>query len=231
MVALGQANPNENESGDESDLCEVINMADSTSFCNNLPAYPLPIRLSTGQVVNSIPIIAGGDPFSTAVSSIYKFDKESNSWLSLGNMSVRRNQHSSAVLNNALWLIGGFDTDWPPLQSTELVYTNGTITSGPDLPTLRGRHCSVQSEDGKIFIIGGSDTNHKVTTIFDPETSTYTDGPDMLFGHENFGCAHFYSKNHGGRPVVLSAGDGYYGSSKAEVWDYSQEKGTWEESK
>ena len=72
-------------------------------------------------------------------------------------------------------------------------------------------------------IIGGrtsrSDTNHKVTTIFDPETSTYTDGPDMLFDHENFGCAHFYSKNHGGRPVVLSAG-GNRGGSKAEVYTH-----------
>ena len=87
MVALGQENSNDSPFGPETDLCEVINMADSTSFCNNLPAYPLPIRLSTGQVVNSIPIIAGGDPFSTAVSSIYKFDKESNSWLSLGKFS------------------------------------------------------------------------------------------------------------------------------------------------
>lgn len=236
MVALGQANPNVNVSGHESNLCEVINMADSTSSCNNLPAYPLPIRLSTGKVVNSIPIIAGGLQVSTVstVRNIYKFDKQSNSWLSLGNMAVARNQYSSAVLNNALWLIGGFDITWPPLQSTELVYTNGTITSGPDLPSPRARHCSVQSEDGKIIIIGGqtssSDNNHKVTTIFDPETSTYTDGPDMLFDHENFGCAHFYSKNHGGRPVVLSVG-GYEGGSKAEVWDYSLENGTWEESK
>ena len=232
MVALGQANPDDSNSGDESNLCEVINMADSTSSCNNLPAYPLPLRISTGQVVNSLPIIAGGFTGNT-VSNVYKFDKQSNSWLSLGNLKTARNQHSSTVLNDALWVIGGYNSQY--LKSTELVYPNGTITSGPDLPAPRARQCSIQSEDGKIIIIGGktssSDTNLKVTTIYDPETSTFTDGPDMLFNHAKFGCAHFYSQKHGGRPVVLSAGDGYYGSSKAEVWDYSQENGTWEESK
>ena len=61
---------------------------------------------------------------------------------------------------------------------------------------------SVQLEDVKNIIIGGS-SNGKGTSIYDPETSAYTDGPDMLFDHENFGCAHFYSQKHGERPVVL----------------------------
>ena len=240
MVALGQANPNNGSSGNEQDVCEVINMADSTSYCNNLPAYPLSLRLSTGQVVNSVPIIAGGflsDNYQ--ISNVYKFDKQSNSWLSLGNLATARTRHSSSVLKGALWIIGGYGlynpgSDYPDggsLNSTELVYPNGTITSGPNMPTSRANHCSVQLEDGRIAIIGGLDGNYKVTTIYDPETSTFTDGPDMLFNHAKFGCAHFYSQKHGGRPVVLSAGDGYYGSSKAEVWDYSQENGTWEESK
>ena len=224
MVALGQANPE--YGGNEQDACEVINMADSTSSCNNLPDYPLSLRLSTGQVVNSIPIIAGGYK-GGSVSNIYKFDKQSNSWLSLGNLVTPRCLHSSTILNGALWIIGGHGGNY--LKSTELVHPNGTITSGPDLPTFRARHCSVQLEDGKIIIIGGS-SNGKGTTIYDPETSTYTDGPDMLFDHENFGCAHFYSQKHGERPVVLSAG-GDYGGSKAEIYDYTLENGTWEESK
>ena len=85
-------------------------------------------------------------------------------------------------------------------------------------------------EDVKNIIIGGS-SNGKGTTIYDPETSAYTDGPDMLFDHENFGCAHFYSQKHGERPVVLSAGAGFGGGCKAEVYDYTLENGTWEESK
>jgi len=229
MVALGQTNPNSEEGGNEKDLCEVINMTDSTSSCNNLPPYPLSLRLSTGHVVNSIPIIAGGHKGSYT-SDVYKFDIQSNSWLSMGNLATARDQHSSAVLNDALWLMGGYGPS-ENLKSTELVYPNGTITSGPYLPTPRTRHCSVQLKDRKILIIGGrtspSDTNHKVTTIYHPETSKFTNGPDMLFEHENFACAHFNSIKHAGRPVVLSAG-GRLGS-KSELFDYTQENGTWEE--
>ena len=238
MVALGQENSNDSPFGPETDLCEFINLADSTSSCNNLPAYPLSLRLSTGQVVNSVPIITGGCK-SDCVSNVYKFDIKSNSWLSLGNLATPRYLHSSTILDGALLIIGGLDSGNYYLNSTELVYPNDTITSGPDLPTPRAFHCSVQLEGRKIVIIGGGNTfdldgNHKMTTIYDPVTSTYTNGPDMLFDHYNFGCAHFYSQKHGGRPVVLSAGGGYgggHGGSKAEVYDYTLENGTWEESK
>ena len=135
MAALGQANPNNGSSGNEQDVCEVINMADSTSYCNNLPAYPLSLYRSTGQVVNSVPIIAGG--FLGAnyqIENVYKFDKQSNSWLSLGNLATARTRHSSSVLKGALWVIGGYGIynhdplEGGSLNSTELVYPNGTIT-------------------------------------------------------------------------------------------------------
>ena len=214
MVAVGQGNPNDGvDYSNYSDLCEVINMINSTSSCNNLPAYPLPITSTTGQMVNSVPIIAGGAYYQSGMASyVYKFDKQSNSWLSLGNLANSMVDHSSSILNGALWIIGGYSYG-EFVKSTELVYPNGTITSGPDLPTPRLGHCSVQLEDGKSIIIGGStsfdDGNYRVTTIYDPETSTYTNGPAMLFDHQNFACGHFYSQKHGGRPVVLSAGDSY----------------------
>ena len=77
------------------------------------------------------------------------------------------------------------------------------------------------------MILGGySDTKSVIT--YDPKTSAYTSGPDMLNGHENFGCAHFNSNAHFGRPVVLAAGG--LGTSKAEIFDYSG-SGTWTSSK
>ena len=54
------------------------------------------------------------------------------------------------------------------------------------------------------MILGG-ETDKSVIT-YDPTTSAYTFGPDMLNDHENFGCAHFESDAHFGRPVVLAAG-------------------------
>ena len=76
------------------------------------------------------------------------------------------------------------------------------------------------------MILGGEPDKSVIT--FDPATSAYTSGPDMLNDHENFGCAHFNSDAHFGRPVVLAAGDG--GGSKAEILDYTG-TGQWTSSK
>ena len=75
------------------------------------------------------------------------------------------------------------------------------------------------------MILGGFPDKSVIT--YDPTTSAYTSGSDMLNDHENFGCAHFYSDAHFGRPVVLVAG-GY--GSKAEILDYTG-TGQWTSSK
>ena len=75
------------------------------------------------------------------------------------------------------------------------------------------------------MILGGEPDKSVIT--FDPTTSAYTSGPDMLNDHENFGCAHFDSDAHFGRPVVLAAGGR---TSKAEILDYTG-TGKWTSSK
>ena len=80
------------------------------------------------------------------------------------------------------------------------------------------------------MILGGG-IGYKSVITFDPVTSVYTSGPDMLNVHYNFGCAHFYSDAHFGRPVVLAAGGGPGGhTSKAEILDYTGTD-TWTSSK
>ena len=120
----------------ETDVCEVINMKDATSLCVNLPPYPYALRLSTGHVVDSVPIIAGG--YNGGYKSyVHKHDRETNSWISLGNMAKPRNQFASVPLNGALWVLGGYID--PMTKSTELIFPNGTIIGGPDLPAPRAR--------------------------------------------------------------------------------------------
>ena len=139
LVALGSP---------ESDVCEVINMKDATSLCPNLPPYPYALRLSTGHVVNSVPIIAGG--YNSGYKSyVHKHDIETNSWISLGNMVKPRNQFTSVPLNGALWVLGGY-TGSSKEKSTELIFPNGTIVGGPDLPAPRFSHCAVTLKGQEI---------------------------------------------------------------------------------
>ena len=207
-------------------------MEDSTVSCKNLPLYPQDVRLANGMMINDVPIIAGGSKDGPRkISEVYKLDHLGNSWVLLGNMAEKRSQFAVAELNGGVWAMGGFNSElWNFESSTEIIYSNGTILDGPDLPA-KARHCAVTLPNGKVVIMGGRTSKHgsasKDVLIYDPSTSTYISGPDMLYGHENFACVHFYSDKHEGRPVILSAGDQW--RSKAEIYDY--ENGIWEPSK
>ena len=186
------------------------------------------------MMINDVPIIAGGsiEYGSGQISEVYKLDNLGNSWVLLGNMTEKRQQFAVAELNGGVWAMGGFASGyWSSLQiTTEIIYTNGTILDGPDLPETRARHCAVTLPNGKVAIMGGVISSSVITKdvlIYDPSTSTYTSGPDMFYEHENFACVHFYSDKHGGRPVILGAGG--ISLAKAEIYDY--DNGVWEQSK
>jgi len=234
MVATG----NVGSMANPSNVVETINMEDSTASCKSLPLYPHDIRKANGMTINGEQIIAGGTiEGSGQISEVYKLDYLANSWVLLGNMAEKRNQFAVAELNGGVWAIGGFTggislskaESWSSMQSsTEIIYTDGTILDGPDLPQTRARHCAVTLPNGKVVIMGGRTSQSvlsKDVLIYDPSTSTYTSGPQMAYGHENFACVHFYSDKHGGRPVILSAGG--ISQSKAEIYDYVN--GIWEQ--
>ena len=227
MVATGFGNP--------SNVVEAINMADSTASCNSLPPYPMDVRLANGIMINGVQIIVGGE-VEVGFSEVYKLDYNGNSWVLLGNMAVPRSSLAVAELNGGAWAMGGFSPpSFLPQSSTEIIYTDGTILDGPDLPEPRVRHCAVTLPNGNVVIMGGRTSQglfigvSKDVLIYDTSTSTYTSGPDMAYDHENFACTHFYSDKHGGRPVILSAGG--FSSSKTEIYDYTSENGVWEQSK
>ena len=47
-------------------------------------------------------------------------------------------------------------------------------------------------------------------------------GPDMIHPRSHHGCGVFNSKEHGGRPVIVTAGSRTgSGSSTSEFWDFS----------
>ena len=56
----------------------------------------------------------------------------------------------------------------------------------------------------------------------------------MLYGRNNHACAIFNSPIHEGRPVVIVAGGqslSWEENVTTEIWDYTKEGTTWEESK
>jgi len=226
MVATG----NIGSMADPSNVVETLNMKHFRS-CNSLPLYPKDVGLANGMMINDVQIIAGGVGWSSGpISEVYKLDYLSNSWVLLGNMAKKRKEFAVAELNGGVWAMGGKTTlsSSSMQSSSEIIYADGTILDGPDLPAARAKHCAVTLPNGKVVIMGGRTSQSEVSKdvlIYDPSTSTYTSAPQMAYGHENFACVYFHSDKHGGRPVILSAGGSSL--SKAEIYDYVN--GIWED--
>ena len=214
--------------------CQVIDVT-SSSYCPDIAWYPLHINdASAGGVINGIPIICAGRTSSGEVSACYAHNRTLNAWQLFVDLAVARKRPASVALDSgALWVTGGYSQS-PPyyLRSTELIFPNGTLTSGPDLPANEPRvaHCMTKMHDGRVLIAGTSGYISLKSTvrIFDPSTGSWTNGPNLLYPRLSAACATFTSLFHGGRPVVMVAGGS--GQATTEIYDYTIPGKSWERS-
>ena len=135
-------------------------------------------------------------------------------------MTSKRSHHASTLVKNALFITGGWDGS-SALATTEYIYANGTVQSGPNLPEARYGHCSVTLHDGKVMILGADipSSLRRNVIIMDPADNSFTTGPSLSHFREVAACSLFNSPLHNGRPVVLAAGGD--GQATAEVYDYT----------
>ena len=87
-------------------------------------------------------------------------------------------------------------------------------------------------------LISGGYLNSGITnTVMRFDSNNLNNGhtyvKSMVYERSTFACTIFKSSAHNGRPVAIAAGSFYGadGADKAEIWDFSQEGTTWQESK
>jgi hypothetical protein len=44
---------------------------------------------------------------------------------------------------NTFWVSGGYNMDFQEQDTTEFIFSNGTVEPGPKLPRAYSRHCKV----------------------------------------------------------------------------------------
>ena len=110
-------------------------------------------------------LITGGDNGTTAFSSCYLYNIQSNSFTATGSMHVPRSFHTNVLLpNGSVFVIGGmsgFAMSQPDgiLRSVEMYDpTSGTFSPVSPLLAPRFSHEAVITSSGEIFIMGGSDS-------------------------------------------------------------------------
>ena len=219
---------------------QIVDLTEQARSCPNLTKYPItPVSSATGAIVSGHPMICGGWsglPDLVAYSECYHYNKDSNNWIFLTNMTEKRMYSASVVINGSLFVMGGFRGHSAGAQSsTEYVSPDGFASKpGPELPSAQYGHCAVKLSTGQVMLLGGDPYypynlyDSKSVIKFDHHTETFnTSLPPLKFDREHFGCALFNSAMHENREVVLAVG-GYF-QATAEVWDYTQPNAEWTE--
>lgn len=133
------------------------------------------------------------------------------------------NAPAAAVLDDKIYLIGGFNTTTNVPSSDVLVYDLATKTwaDGPALPAPRGGHAAAIL-DGKIHVVGGGNSRSTIAdhTVFDPATNTWTDLAPLPRSEGSPALAAFDGKLYaiGGRSGFSDFGDVYIYDPVADEW-------------
>ena len=160
----------------------------------------------------------GADQDLHSVASFDCFDPTSGEWTELSPMPEPRSSFDAVVLGNTLYVVGGWalagegNTEWcETAYSIDLSDPQSEWQPLPQPPFTR-RALSVATQDNKLFVIGGMQEQGGPTrnvSIFDPQTETWSDGPELpgAQGMEGFGNSSF---NVGGKIAVTTYGGHVY---------------------
>ena len=114
---------------------EMIDLSESGNYqCSNWIDYPIGVQRATGGLVGDLAVICGGWSGIDAIDECYKVT--ANKAVLLGKMTTKRAFAASVVINDFLWVTGGWikdnewNTGWHFLTSTNFVYLNGSIQKG-----------------------------------------------------------------------------------------------------
>ena len=117
------------------------------------------MTLATGDTVNGSPIVCSGYVNGMSTDNCYLYSKEQKAWAKyVQTISSTVYVASSVSLSNSLLVTGGYD-GYSKLRvnTTNLVFTNGTIKNGPNMPKGLEYHCMASMYGGKVAaIIGGT---------------------------------------------------------------------------
>jgi len=153
-------------------------------------------------------------------------------WSHLADTIVNRHYHTSAVVGDAVLLVGG-EYDW---YTTELVSVDGG-ESQLDFQLDQGRfkHCSIQTSETSMVLTGGDGTLELVTQhtgLGQGEGGVVSEEmPSLITGRKYHACGS-YQKD--GKQMLIVTG-GFFGGKRGhvettEVFDFSLgSEGTWRE--
>ncbi|MEX1026007.1 MAG: kelch repeat-containing protein [Planctomycetota bacterium] len=150
-------------------------------------------ELGDGRVVlaGGVEVAATGS-FVTASIEIYNPDTQEFAELPTGLAAGRTGHTATRLFDNRVLLVGGFDSTNTPLATAEVFdpVTN-TATPVPNMSTARTFHTATRLNDGRVLVLAGTSSFNasdivglaaatlQSSELFDPNTNTWSNGPDL----------------------------------------------------
>lgn len=174
-------------SSGDTNLTRLYNIS-TNSWSSGAPA-PLPVRSEEayGDTTHGgFFYVIGGRSSGGVINNLERYDPVTNTWTTLTPMPTARAGSAAAVVDDAIFVIGGRPTPGGPCSSSAPlnvverydIDTNTWSTVAP-LPSARSDLAAV-AHGGKIFVFGGcseffSGFSNEVD-MYDPQTNTWTTG-------------------------------------------------------
>jgi Kelch motif/Galactose oxidase, central domain len=140
------------------------------------------ILLPDGRV-----LVTGGSGGQEDLASADVFDPATSTFSAVGPMGS--NHYLATLLADGRVLLTGGESDSGEILRSAEIFDPATNQFQPTgkMRTPRVKHAGALLPDGKVLIIGGSDTRgfasrFTSTEIYDPATGTFLPGPNMNFG-------------------------------------------------
>jgi N-acetylneuraminic acid mutarotase len=143
---------------------------------------------SASLLPNGKVLVAGGfgdRNNSTVLASAEIYDPNTNAWSPAGALSVARAQYTATLLANGMVLAAGgagSPGGTVDLASAEIYYsiTNAWSPAGT-LTVPRRRHTATRLPNGKVLIVGGTNTGSAIASaeLYDPATNAWSSAASL----------------------------------------------------
>jgi hypothetical protein len=170
-------------------------------------------------------------------AGVKRYDLDKKAWESLPDLPEPRSSMDAAILGDTIYVVGGWtmngngsETKWLETAWKLTLHNDGTHSDWQPIaaPPFKRRAMAVAAHDGKIFVIGGMNSDGGPTTAcatYDPQTNQWTE-VDHLAGvpMNGFGAA---AQDVDGQLIVTTEDGSIQRWNKdAQTWEIIGSTGT-----
>jgi len=186
----------------------------ATGSLSAVRVMPVAAKLASGKVL----VIGGSDPVTRqGFSTAELYDPATNTWtMTAGAMSAPRSGPAATAFaaGTKVLVSGGDASGFGPSSVAEIYDAATNRFTQVVMPVTSRGHSSTLLADGKVALIGGLDGSRagiSYVRTFDPNTSTFTSTPSILYGGYGGGITDHTATVVPGGKVVIAGGRAWPG--------------------